>query len=276
MQYIIAIFAVLFTLNVNAETPSIVSGDGSLTEVIYALHAEKMLAGVDTTSMYPEAATKLPQIGYKRNISSEGVLSLSPDILLVTEDAGTDKSLNQLNQAGLKIKSFSAAPTLDAVKQKILGVAELINKPKAGQALWEQVKAKVDAARAKNKDRKNRTKVMFVLSDAGHSPIVGGQGTHADSMITMAGGINAVTGIKGYKPITAEAIASANPDVILIMQHGGHAIDQTRLLTKPGFKLTNAAKEKRVIGMDGLYLLGFGPRIGDAVATLSDALYPTR
>ena len=254
----------------------IVSGDGSLTEIIYALNAESKLVGVDSTSIYPKTATTLAQIGYKRNISSEGVLSLSPDVLIVTEDSGTDKSLSQLNQAGLRIKFFSAEPTLETVEQKILGIAKLLKKEAEGQSLWNRVKTKVDQVSAKTKNIENPVKVMFVLSIGERSPIVGGEGTHADSMIKMAGGINAITGMKGYKPITAEAIAAADPDIILVMKRGGHEIQKESLFAKPGFKLTSAAKQQRMIGMDGLYLLGFGPRIGDAIEDLFNLLYPNK
>ena len=115
---------------------------------------------------------------------------------------------------------------------------------------------------------------MFVLSMSEKSPIVAGHNTHAESIIQMAGGINAIEGIKGYKPISPEAVAVANPDVILMMARREHSTPANELFSKPGFMLTNAAKEERLISMDGMYLLGFGPRIGDAIEELSQRLYP--
>lgn len=274
VKLLISTCAVLWMQPSAASPERIVTADGSLTEIIFTLGASEKLAGVDTTSNYPEEASKLPQIGYKRAISVEGVLSLTPDVLLVTEDSGPPKSLNQLEQAGLKLKTFSAAPNIESVKEKIIGVAEILGKPSEGKALWQKVKKKVDAAKAKSLNITNPVKVMFVLSMSEKSPIVAGHNTHAESIIKLAGGINAIEGLEGYKPISPEAVAVANPDVILMMARREHSTPADELFSKPGFQLTNAAKEQRLISMDGMYLLGFGPRIGDAIEELSQRLYP--
>lgn len=265
----------LFWLQTAVAAPArIVTADGSLTEIIYALGDEARLAGVDTTSNYPIAAKQLPQIGYKRAISVEGVLSLTPDLLLTTEESGPPKSLRQLQQTGLTIQQFSAAPTIAAVRAKITGIAALLDKPQAGEQLWQQVKTKVEAAKARTTDINDRVRVMFVLGMNEKSPIVAGNNTHAKSMIELAGGVNAVADLEGYKPITPEAIAVANPDIILMMARREHSIAPDALFSQPGFMLTEAAKEQRLISMDGMYMLGFGPRIGDAIEELSQHFYP--
>lgn len=265
----------MFWLQVAIAAPDrIVTADGSLTEIVYALGDEARLAGVDTTSNFPVEAKQLPQIGYKRAISVEGVLSLTPDLLLTTEESGPPKSLNQLEQTGLTIQQFSAAPTIDAVQAKITGIAALLDKTEAGEKLWQQVKTKVDAARARTSDINDRVRVMFVLGMNEKSPIVAGNNTHAKSMIELAGGVNAVTGLEGYKPITPEAIAVANPDIILMMARREHSMSPDTLFSQPGFMLTRAAEAQRLISMDGMYMLGFGPRVGDAIEELSQRFYP--
>lgn len=266
--------AVLWMQPLAASPERIVTADGSLTEIIYALQQESKLVGVDTTSNYPKQATELPQIGYKRAISVEGILSLAPDVLLTTEESGPPKSLNQLEQAGLKIHQFSAAPTLDAVQAKITGIADILGKTAAGEKLWQKVKLKTETAQLQVKHIQKPARVLFVLGMNEKSPIVAGKNTHADSMIKMAGGVNVITDLDGYKPITPESIAVANPDYILMMSRKEHSIDPDKLFSQPGFKLTNAAKGQRLISMEGMYLLGFGPRIGDAIAELSQKLYP--
>lgn len=273
-KLLISTCAVLWMQPLAASPDRIVTADGSLTEIIYALNSQDKLAGVDTTSNFPEAATSLPQIGYKRAISVEGVLSLNPDLLLTTEESGPPKSINQLKQTGLKIEQFSAKPTVEAVKAKITGIASLLGKPEAGAKLWQQVKAKIDTAKEKSEQIHNPVRVLFVLGMNEKSPIVAGHSTHAESMIQLAGATNAIQGLEGYKPITPEAIAVANPDVILMMARKEHSVAADKLFSQPGFMLTNAAKEQRLISMEGMYLLGFGPRIGDAIEELSQRLYP--
>jgi len=251
----------------------IISADGSLTEIVYALGEQRRLAGVDTTSGYPETARQLPQIGYKRNISAEGALSLSPDVLIATEDSGPDKVLNQITAAGVEMVRYSASPDLEAVKEKILGVAKRIEKPAEGEALWLQGEQAMKRAEQRVSVIDKPVRVLFVLSNRSGSPLVGGANTHADTIIRLAGGVNAAAELEGYKPMPTEAVAAAQPDVILMMSRGGnHKVDDS-ILDQPGFTMTPAAAERRIVMMDGMLMLGFGPRIGQAVEQLIDAFY---
>ena len=89
-------------------------------------------------------------------------------------------------------------------------------------------------------------------------------------MIRLAGGTNAASGFDGYKPLTAEAAVAAAPQVILVTTSGLESVGGTDgLLDLPGLALTPAGKARRVVAMDDLYLLGFGPRVADAVAALA-------
>ena len=54
----------------------LVSLSGALTEVVYLLNAQNLLVGTDTTSLFPEAAQKTAKVGYVRQLSAEGLLSL--------------------------------------------------------------------------------------------------------------------------------------------------------------------------------------------------------
>lgn len=266
-------YAAFSVSSVQAGPDRIVSADGALTEIVYALGEEQRLVGVDTTSTYPSAATKLPQIGYKRNISAEGTLSLSPDVIIATENSGPDKVVEQLKAAGVDFRVYSEAPTLAAVEEKITHVAELLDKPAEGKALWADVKHEVDAAKARAAAIKEPLRVMFVLSAGDRSPLVAGINNGADSMIRLSGAVNAVDGFEGYKPMPVEALVAARPDVILMMARRGHTMTAEQLFAQPGFAMTPAAQNKKLITMNGLKLLGFGPRIGEAISELTAALY---
>ena len=264
-------------LPASAAPARIVSADGSLTEIVYALGEEARLAGVDTTSRYPAATTELPQIGYKRNLSAEGVLSLAPDTLIGTAESGPPQVLKQIEGVGVRVATFASAPTLDSVRAKIEGMARLLEADAAGAALWRQVSTEVEQARQRVAHIANPVRVLFVFSAADRSPIVGGRNSAADTMITLAGGVNVATGVEGYKPMTPEAIIAARPELILMIASGGnHAVDPEDIFSKPGLTHTPAARDKRLVAMDGMYLLGFGPRIGRAIDDLTRAFYPER
>ena len=255
----------------------VVSADGSLTEIVYALGEEARLVGVDSTSRFPASATELPNIGYMRDLSAEGSLSLAPMAIIATEQSGPPRVLKQIQAAGVKLERFSAVPTLDAVRAKIEGVAALLDKKTEGQALWQQVSAEVEAARQQVAGIEKPLRVLFIFSAAGNTPVVGGRNTGADTMINLAGAMNVAADIEGYKPMTAEAIIASRPDAILTMTRSAdHGLSADELFKKPGLAHTPAAQQARLISMDGMYMLGFGPRIGSAIADLVQAFYPTQ
>ncbi len=260
--------------SINDHSQRIVSADGSLTEIIYALKQESRLVGVDTTSGYPASARALPQIGYKRNISAEGVLSLAPEVLIATEDSGPDKILRQIEAAGVKLVRYSATPSLDAVREKVLGVAQLLNKTPEGERLWQTIESDVSRVRQHISNIDEKVKVLFILSMASGSPVVSGTDTHAAKIIALAGGVNAAKGFSGYKPMPLEAVIAAQPDILLMMDRGGdHGASQS-ILQGHGFEMTPAGKNHRLVTMDGMLMLGFGPRIAQAISELNHAFYP--
>lgn len=99
--------------------------------------------------------------------------------------------------------------------------------------------------------------------------MVGGTGTQVDRAIALAGGRNAVTEFSDYKPLTAEALVKANPDVILLFSSGLESLGGAAGLKKvPGISQTNAGRNNRFVSMDGELLSSFGPRLGEAVMEL--------
>ncbi len=112
--------------------------------------------------------------------------------------------------------------------------------------------------------------MLFVLSHVATSVQVAGEGTTAAAMIALAAASNALTGFSGYRPLTAEAAVAAAPDFVLTTTRGVEALGGTeRLLAQPGLALTPAARARRVLALDALYLLGFGPRMPQAVAEVA-------
>lgn len=269
------LFLLIATI-VHADEPlRVVTAGGAITETVYALGAEKALVGTDSSSTFPESAKKLPQIGYARTLSAEGVLSLKPSLLLVTTDAGPPNVIEQIRTAGVEVLQLSAEHTPDAVTTRSKIIAKAMrseeNLPPLLTALQKDLATASDrVARAAVRQR-----VLFIYARGGGVMNVSGTDTAADAMIRLAGGINAVSDYSGYKPLTAEAALTAAPDVILVTTTGLNAaggIDG--LLAQPGLALTPAGKSKRVVAMDDLYLLGFGPRLGKATLELATQLHP--
>ncbi|RKF14592.1 hemin ABC transporter substrate-binding protein [Roseovarius spongiae] len=254
----------------------IVSIGGAITEIVYQLGQQDRLVARDTTSIYPEAALELPDVGYVRALSPEGVLSMAPDLVLAEADAGPPATLDVLREARTPLALIPDSPTAAGIVEKIDAVGAALGAEAEADALAASVAAQLAraAARAGAVPEAGRKRVLFVLSGQGGRILAAGRNNEAATVIEMAGAINALDGFEGYKPVSDEAIVQAAPDAILMMTRGGEAmIDDATLFALPAIAATPAGENRAVIRMGGQYLLGFGPRTAQAVQDLADALY---
>ena len=234
---------------------------GSLTEIVYLLGQEKKLIAVDITSNYPDKAKELPSIGYVRALSAEGVLSLSPTLILGENDMGPPAVIEQLDRVGIQIKIIPEENTARGIINKVECVANILNVKNEikSEVIRDLVSIKQDLDKLKNIE--NPKRVMFILGMESGSPTVGGIGTSADGLIKMIGAINVMDSFEGWKPISTEAIIEAKPDFILISNRGLSSYKTVENLAKqPSLMFTPAAKNNNIIAMDGMAMLGFGPR----------------
>ena len=254
---------------------------GAITEVVYALDAAAMLIGSDTTSTYPAAALALPKMGYQRALSAEGVLSLRPDLLLASAEAGPPTAIQQIAAAGVRVITLPEQHDVQSVRDKISGSAKALDLAQRGDRLLQifdsDWQAAMTAIQAQRKQQAPPLRVLFILSNSGTQAMVAGRDTAADAMIRYAGAVNALggkDGFKGYKPLTAESAIAAAPDVLMTTSEGLASMGGLeQLLKMPGLALTPAARNRRVIAdMDALLLLGFGPRLPVALRRLSAQL----
>ncbi|WP_244606584.1 heme/hemin ABC transporter substrate-binding protein [Arsenicitalea aurantiaca] len=277
-RLMLAACAALFALPAAADpfpdATRLVSIGGSLTEIVYALGEGERLVGRDSTAIYPPEALALPDLGYMRALSPEGVLSAGPTALLVLEGSGPPEALDVLEAAGVPYRVVPEDHSHEGILAKIAAVGDSLGVPDRAAALSAEIDDALDRAEALTRDVAEKRRVLFVLSVDGGKIQASGTGTAADAIIALAGGVNAVTEYEGYKALSEEAIIAARPDVILMMDRGGdHAATDADLLASPAIGLTPAGRDATIIRLDGAYLLGFGPRTADAVTDLARALY---
>lgn len=193
-----------------AAAARVVAIGSPVTEAVYALGAGDALVGVDTSSLFPPEAQRLPQVGYQRTLSAEGILGLRPTVVLAGADAGPPAVLEQLKAAGVRLERLDGGPTVASARARITKVAELLAKDPG------PVLAALDADLAHVPASEAHPKVLVIYARGGGTLNVFGTGTVADTMITLAGGKNAIVDFVGPKPLTAEALVKAAPDVIVI------------------------------------------------------------
>jgi iron complex transport system substrate-binding protein len=257
-----------------APTRRIVSVGGAVTEILYRLGLDAEIVGVDSTSLYPAEALKTKaNVGYIRALGAEGVLSLNPSLVIAAEGAGPPDALRLIEQAGVTIVRVTDQPSPAGIMERVKVVAKTLGADERGATLIQEIErgfAELDAMKTRIKQP---AKTLFVLSFQNGRPLVGGAGTTADAMLALAGATNVASSLNGWKPLSDEGLIAAAPEAIVMMDHGpgGAASDP---FTYPAFAATPAAAKRRLVVMDSLYLLGFGPRTPDAARDLMTALHP--
>lgn len=255
----------------SARAMRLISIGGALTEIVYLLQANTDLVGVDTTSIYPAAATRLPNVGYARSLSAEGILALRPTQLIATDDAGPPIVLKQIVDARIPLAILPSSHQFKDLIDRVSTIGRLLHQTDIAQALasrlhleWSNTQERISHSKIKN------IRVLFVLSQNPSQLMVGGANTSANAMIAYAGARNAIPGLSGFKPLTPEAVIAANPDVILVTDQGMKAVGGIGgVLRFPGISQTRAGKEQNIVSLETMYLLGFGPRMPLAVVELN-------
>ena len=149
----------------------IVSVGGALTEIVYALDAQADLVGVDTTSVYPEQAGRLPSVGYARALSPEGVLALAPTMLVASEEAGPPAVLRQISQAGVPVHVLAANHRFEGMIERVRRLGELLGREGRARTLaaslgaeWDRVRAEVAATRVGGGAMRTRSGLPLTLT----------------------------------------------------------------------------------------------------------------
>lgn len=251
--------------------------NGDIAEIVWTLGLGANIVATDSSATYPTEFEQLPKIGYQRQLSAEGIIALNPTVIIGNEDAGPPEVLEQLRVTGIPVVIVSDPPTLDAPTLKIKAVADALGISERGAELATQVQTEIDAAKELAAKATSHPSVLFLYVRGTKTQMIGGTGTSADAMIAAAGGIDAGTaaGIEEYKPMTAEALAAARPDVLLLLSAGLESVGGVDgLLQIPGVAQTPAGENRRILAYDDLYLLGMGPRTGQALRELTTGLHP--
>jgi iron complex transport system substrate-binding protein len=255
--------------------PRIVSVGSALTEIVYALGAERLLVGVDTTSLYPAAARSLPQVGYMRALAAEGVLSLKPSLVIATTAAGPATTLDQLRATGVEILVLPDRYDYDSVIAKIAAVGRVTGKTVEADAMIARGRADMTELTKRLATTTSKPRVLFLLSMSGGAPQAAGRDTAADGIIRLAGGTNAIDAYAGYRPLTPEAVLASRADYILVTSHTVQAMGGIEaILDQPAVRRTPAGRAGKILQFDTLLLLGFGPRTPQAALELAAALHP--
>ncbi|WP_288131326.1 ABC transporter substrate-binding protein [Microbulbifer sp.] len=262
----IAIVALLFACSASATAPErVISAGHSITELVLALGSGDSLIAVDSSTRLPADFKKVPVVGYYRQLPVEGLLAQNPQLLIGGEHMGPPNTLTLLENSGVKILQLPEAENGAQLLSNIDRLSAALEKPAAD--IKQRVAAQLASLKQARAALGKPPRILFVRAQQGRGVKAAGTGTSPDSLIRLAGGVNAVE-FAGYKQLSDEALLELRPDWILFSNDqaaqlkGGAAL----LEWQPLLKLTPAGKQSAFFSVDGYALLG-----GIGLASLDEA-----
>lgn len=248
--------------------PRIVTVGGAATEIVFALGRGDDVVAVDLSSTYPRQVRELPQVGYVRSISPEGVLSMNPDLVVATGAFGPPAARDVMEKQSIPVAWLPDPKKVEDVFESIDLVASQMNTPEEATALKAKIRGQIDQAQSLAAETGTEPSVLFFLRPPSPTSggMAGGTDSQAESLIQLAGGRNAADSFSGFQPVSIESIVAMNPDIIIIGQSSEHGASPEAIAA---LAESSALAEVPAIRNQAIYAipmddLSFGPRVGEA------------
>ena len=240
---------------ITGATERVVTIGGDVTEIVWALGAGQDVVARDSTSLHPDAVKKLPDVGYLRQLNAEGILAMRPTLVLASAQAQPSMALKQIESSKVKVVIVPAENKLQSIDAKVAAVATALGKTTEGDTLRKTLHDQL----ALISDQALGKKVLFIMTHGGMTAMAAGQETAADAAIHAAGLDNAMQGFRRYQPLSQEGVIASKPDLILVTTDGMKTLGgEDRVWALPGLAQTPAGKNKQLMVVDDMALLGFG------------------
>jgi iron complex transport system substrate-binding protein len=220
----------------------IVSLSPTTTEVLFAIGAGRQVVGRTRWCDYPPEAALVPNVGDGLPPNIEAVLARHPDLVLAYRSAQNAEALRQLRSAGVAAVQLRMDHLADVPR-----LARLLGRVSGRSGAGDSVAAAFDRAvlRLARRDSAQgmqvRPRVLMLAWD--QPPITIGGGSFQSEMLALAGGTNLFNDVTAPSaPVSIEAIAARDPDLILISDSGPPG-----LAARPEWAVVPAVREHRFL-----------------------------
>jgi len=256
---------------------------GTIAATVFGLGLGDDVVGRDASTSFAGTADLPVVTNAGHTLNAEAILELAPTVLLTDTSIGPKEVRQQLRDAGIAVVVVSSDRRLDTVDDHVTEIAAALGVPERGESLIARIEADIAAAEAEidaiaPAAASDRPRMLF-LYVRGNANIyyIFGRDSGADSLIESVGGIDVATeiGWEGMKPMTAEALVAAQPDVLVMMTDGLASVGGVDGLIEriPALAQTPAGEHRRVVDMADADILSFGPRSAEIIIALARAVY---
>ncbi len=240
-------------------------------EIIASLGHLDILIGRDVASDVASLES-VEVVTSGHQIVAEKILSLNPDLVIIDTLSGPSSALVAIEKAGIRIVKISEAWKLDEINRKVSEIAQAIGAIDDGKNLIAALQGSKSAVTQIPVGKR----IAFLYLRGGSAIyLIGGKGSGTDSLIAAIGGVDAGAQKfdNPFTPMTAEAIATLNPDLFLVMSKGLESVGGIDgLVELPGIAQTQAGKKRAIVAVDDSLLLSFGPRTYSLLVALSKSV----
>lgn len=248
----------------------IVSTDAVATQILFALGRDDDLVGVDVTSVLPPDYRDLPQLGYHRALSPEGLLALEPTLVVGSEHIGPPIVLATLAATGIPVVQLPAATTVAQLGDNIARIASATGAEEQARAVQQELETL--AAQLRESPLTAQSAAFVLTIEAGKLRIAGA-GTAGNAFIELLGAHN-VADFDGYRTLSAEALLELAPAVLLVANHEGGSPDHL-LELNPILRHGTAATSGHILAVEAANLVaGLSPAAVAAAAELAAGIAP--
>lgn len=257
----------------SSDFSKIITAGGTVTEIVYELGFGDQIIATDRTSTYPESMQALPSIGYRNQIKAEGILSLAPSVVLIEKDYLNAEVVTQLQSAGVEVHLYNKTSSPAETKVLVAELAALFGVDDKGAEINAAIDRDMEGLSIFLKENPSAPTAAFVMARGPETVFLGGEKTFASAMFQLAGIQSAAVGFDDFVPLTPESLVSINPDYLVFFDSGIQSLGGPQgMASVVGIKETTAFQNGNLVALDGLYLSGFGPRVGKAALELAKAV----
>ena len=258
----------------SVQTTRIVCISKQINEYIYALGAEQDLVAVDLSSTFPEQIKKLPNVGYHRALSAEGIISMKPTVVIHDGNIAPVAVIEQVKKVGIPLLEMHSGRGLDSAKILLREVGAYFHKESVADSLIKKMDADMDSVLndSNKKIKKSKPRILIIhYGRAANIYLAMTKKSTANEIIEWAGGVNAIDSVGGMARTNAEMIAKSAPDIIIATDFGYDKFGSAEKFKEmPGVSLTPAAKNNRIYRIEENEIVYFGPRTPGVVKKVAE------
>jgi len=244
-----------------------------VAELISAMGYRANLVGRDIASSTVELKD-VPIVTSGHQVLPETIIALNPSLVIVDSATGPASAITKIKNSGIKVVTVLQSWNMSDVNKKVTELGIALNAPKSAELLINKLEATIAGSNV-SASSDTRPKIAFLyLRGTSSIYLVGGKGSGADYLIEATGGVDVGAQVLAnpFNPLTAETMATLNPDIVLVMVGGLESVGGlSGLKNLPGIAQTPAGKSGSVVAVDDSLLLSFGPRTPSLIEQLSIA-----